>query len=378
MRRLLKFLAEKTLAGEAGNLKEYSVGLDGVGKPSSYDPRQDAGVRLQASRLRQKLDEYYRGEGIHDSLIVELPKGGFKIVWRPRVVESVPTPVAPAPVIEEHPAPARKWRTLALCLAATSLALACVSAWMIFRAPGARATSRPASATSPELEALWEPFVTSRRHLIVTFEDPLFVAFQSKGSEGILFRQRGTITWDEAVKSPEFGVLRRSLGNPAAKPVFDYAMRSDLYSTFALGQFFAARRGDVSVMRMSDFSWQQFADDDVILLGSRTRNNERQSAMPAQSAFVFEANGVRSLKAAAGEPAWFPSPEVTADGDGDTLELISVMPGALGRTRTFSVTSNRAWACFGAVQSMTDPAFARVIVSKLRDSAGRLPLYYQL
>src|SRR5271154_3607325 len=68
LRRLLRFLADKTFSGEAEHLKEYSVGLDALGKPATYDPRQDSGVRLQASRLRQKLDEYYRTEGTSDPL----------------------------------------------------------------------------------------------------------------------------------------------------------------------------------------------------------------------------------------------------------------------------------------------------------------------
>src|SRR5579862_3601528 len=63
LRRLLRFLADKTFCGEGDDLKEYSVGLDALGKPPTYDPRQDAAVRLHASRLRQKLDDYYRNEG---------------------------------------------------------------------------------------------------------------------------------------------------------------------------------------------------------------------------------------------------------------------------------------------------------------------------
>ena len=68
---------------------------DALGKPATYDPRQDAAVRLHASRLRQKLDDYYRNEGKSDSLIVELPKGRFKMAWHPRDVETLP--VAPRP-----------------------------------------------------------------------------------------------------------------------------------------------------------------------------------------------------------------------------------------------------------------------------------------
>src|SRR5580698_4955744 len=122
LRRLLKFLADKTFSGEADDLKEYSVGLDALGKPPTYDPRQDAGVRLQASRLRQKLDGYYRNEGKNDPLIVELPKGRFKIAWHPRDTDVLPAPdVPPLPVAAPPRLPVepmielrtlKKWRAL--------------------------------------------------------------------------------------------------------------------------------------------------------------------------------------------------------------------------------------------------------------------------
>jgi len=89
-RNLLNYLAEKSLGGEAQNLKEYTVGLDVFGKPASYDPRQESVVRMHVGRLRQKLAEYYRTEGLEDSIIVDLPKGGFALTFDPRP--------APAPV----------------------------------------------------------------------------------------------------------------------------------------------------------------------------------------------------------------------------------------------------------------------------------------
>ena len=39
---------------------------------------------IYVSRLRQKLDEYYRSEGMADPIVMELPKGRFVIVFRPR------------------------------------------------------------------------------------------------------------------------------------------------------------------------------------------------------------------------------------------------------------------------------------------------------
>src|SRR5579862_9109784 len=108
LRRMLRFLADKTFSGEADQLKEYSIGLDALGKPPTYDPRQDSGVRLQASRLRQKLDEYYRGEGSNDPVTIELPRGGFKVAWRPRSegisTAAVPVAAVPGPLAQPVPA----------------------------------------------------------------------------------------------------------------------------------------------------------------------------------------------------------------------------------------------------------------------------------
>src|SRR3984957_20116301 len=104
LRRLLRFLAEKTFSGEADDLKEYSVGLDALGKPATYDPRQDSGVRLQASRLRQKMGEYYSTEGSNDPLMLAPPRGRFKILWHPREGDSFPVAASPLSVLGQLPA----------------------------------------------------------------------------------------------------------------------------------------------------------------------------------------------------------------------------------------------------------------------------------
>src|SRR6185369_2298868 len=78
-RRLLQYLADKTISGEADRLKEYTIGLEAFGKPDSYDPRHDSIVRLQIGRLRQKLTAYYESEAAENDLRISLPKGGFKL-----------------------------------------------------------------------------------------------------------------------------------------------------------------------------------------------------------------------------------------------------------------------------------------------------------
>lgn len=387
LRRLLRFLADKTFSGEADHLKEYSVGLDALGKPPSYDPRQDAAVRLQASRLRLKLDKYYQNEGKDDPLTVEIPRGRFKIAWSVRgeatsTIDSAAFPVdavAPElPDLDAHSAGVKKWRNLAASLAALSLILAGLHIWTLVESWRTASANSALPPSSPELNALWSPFLLPRHHLIVAFSNPLFIRFQKSGSPDIVYRRRQTSTWDEAIASPEFSVLSRSLGNPSAKPSFNFVERSNVVSIFVLSQFLARRRGDISLERLSDLSWQQFADNDVFLLATPPSIDERQSGLPVKLAYASGRDGVRTLLPLAGEPLLYADAEDHQESDGNGLELVSALPGPLGRTMVLSFAGTHAWGMIGCVQALTDPAFARTVVQKLRKPSGELPRYYQL
>src|SRR5580704_11636091 len=105
-RNLLQYLSEKSLSGSADGLKEYTVGLDVFSKPASYDPRQESVVRMHVARLRQKLAEYYRIEGPLDPVIVDVPKGGFRVTFEPR--EVAPAPATTVEAAPERPRPRRE------------------------------------------------------------------------------------------------------------------------------------------------------------------------------------------------------------------------------------------------------------------------------
>ena len=75
--RMLRFVVERTLDGQGGQLKEYLLGVEVFDRPSDYDPRMDSIVRVEARRLRAKLSEYYETEGARDDLRILLAKGGY-------------------------------------------------------------------------------------------------------------------------------------------------------------------------------------------------------------------------------------------------------------------------------------------------------------
>ncbi|MGB9199810.1 MAG: tetratricopeptide repeat protein [Terriglobales bacterium] len=81
--QFLRFIVDETLAGEE-RLKEYLIGIEVFDRPQDYDPKDDPVVRVEAGRLRKKLAEYYAGPGANDTLIIELPKGGYVPVFHKR------------------------------------------------------------------------------------------------------------------------------------------------------------------------------------------------------------------------------------------------------------------------------------------------------
>jgi hypothetical protein len=72
---LLQFLAAKTLTGSAESLKEYTIGVEALGRKADFDPKVDPIVRVQSHRLRLKLREYYEVEGSRDPILIQFPKG---------------------------------------------------------------------------------------------------------------------------------------------------------------------------------------------------------------------------------------------------------------------------------------------------------------
>lgn len=144
--RFLTFVVEQTLAGNGGLLKESVIGSEVFGRPADYDPKTDPIVRVQARRLRTKLDAWYLEGGRTSAIRIELPKGGYQ----PQFVRpEVPAAPAAAPVA----APRRKltWLAPVLCLLLLGASAALLTNSKSARtAPGSRPfTSYPGYQTSP-------------------------------------------------------------------------------------------------------------------------------------------------------------------------------------------------------------------------------------
>jgi len=75
MSAFLKYIVTQTLNGDSTRIKAYSVAVDALGKPDSFDPQEDPSVRVMAYRLRKSLAEFYEKSCCHEIEIQILPGG---------------------------------------------------------------------------------------------------------------------------------------------------------------------------------------------------------------------------------------------------------------------------------------------------------------
>jgi hypothetical protein len=100
MRRFLEFIVEHALSSPGEPLKEMIIGIKLYAGHEEFDPRVTSVVRVDATRLRAKLREYYSSEGTADPLIIDLPKGSYVPVFREASTQRG-SPGSSAPPINE-------------------------------------------------------------------------------------------------------------------------------------------------------------------------------------------------------------------------------------------------------------------------------------
>ena len=373
-RRLLKYLADHSVAGDADQLKEYTIGVDAFGKPPDYDPRQDSTVRIQIGRLRQKLCDYYREEGKEDPFVVDLPKGRFSLICevRPAAAAVVEEVAEPAPVMQPN-----RWRLAAVGFAALCLVLIGLGVYSYLKLRSDLSARQLSSEFwSPELAELWRPFLHSGKPLIVAVGNPLFLQFENKA----LYRDLSMEKPEDLLKSPQFVAVSKALGSQERRPVHYYAAVGDVSAAFLLGQRLGPFQPRMSVVRSSQLQWQQLADANVLFLGPPRFFGDKLASLPVTLEITEMADGFHNVHPQAGEPSLFKfrdPPGFFAE-DGEACVLITHAAGPVGNTDVVTFASNSTFGRVGAIDAFTDAAFAKMLVGKMRGTSGHIPQYFQV
>lgn len=158
----LKYVVEHVLNGRADLLKERTIGIEVFGRPTDYDPGEDATVRVKAGEVRKRLGLYYADQGARNPVRIELPLGTYMPEFR--MVEPAPAVLNAVaqgtPAVEIRPAPGSVRK-----VAPRGPGLVALAAFLCFLAAGVIwLRSRPGN--SP-LEQFWAPVLTGNAPVLL-------------------------------------------------------------------------------------------------------------------------------------------------------------------------------------------------------------------
>src|SRR5467141_892987 len=195
MRNFLEFIVEKSLAGRVDEIKEYTIATEVLGRSHDFDPKSDSIVRVQAHRLRKKLDEYYGQEGTHDPVRILIPSGHYYPEYQPnstplRIPSFEPVPdrgvAQTSQIPEPDTAAASFWATLSwqpFVLALLILNLF-FGSYRLLRPARKENPTKNQTALAKSLTPLWQPFVATAQPPLIVYSNALFLMSE----EGDLYR----------------------------------------------------------------------------------------------------------------------------------------------------------------------------------------------
>ncbi len=104
LEKFFRYICERHLRGEADRIKEYSIATEALGRGSEFDPKSDSIVRVEAHRLRKRLEVYYADEGAAHLIRIGIPNGqyrpSFSFLAEPNTPALIQTAVSSAAVNE--------------------------------------------------------------------------------------------------------------------------------------------------------------------------------------------------------------------------------------------------------------------------------------
>jgi hypothetical protein len=397
LRAFLRFVVTKAVDNQDASLKEYTIATEVFGRSNNYDSRSDSVVRVQASRLRSKLQEYYATEGKHDKILIDLPKGHYAPTFtyiegaNGSAASEVLTP-EPAAIPAQQAVGKNKWTGLAIAaLALLSLALGVLA--FSYRSESGRLKDSLSSKTIQPAEVqaaspLWGDFFHSPEPVLVAFSNALF---------------RGTAETGMKVLNP-IGSSPTNAGSAAASQTTGvkddsqsvitnhYTGIGEVLGVYSLGDLFYKAGRSIRVKRSLTLTWDDLKTENIIILGSPAENFVLRD-LPQQQDFVFQplkddkqnmALGIVNTKPKAGEQQTYLARQEGPSRSqiSEDYAVISLLRGLDEKHRLMILAGITTFGTQAAAEYVTKTEHIKDLIAHLGTSESgdspKLPSFYQV
>lgn len=368
---LLTYLIQHSLDDHPEPLKEFTIGVEALGKPEGYDPRLDSTVRVDISKLRTKLREYYQHEGVTSPLRIEIPKGQYDLVYVrvPHLIETSPLSLPMTPIEEITPRRAWShwlWGALAIALVAG------LSGFGIARyfSP-ARSDTKP---LTPELQAFWQPYLQATTPSLLVYGTPMFVRL-----DRYFYREPRLNDWKDVEQDEEVSKAAAALGTKEKRPSFKFTGVGEAEALFLLTRLMTDHSSPLNVKRSSNLSWEDMKGRHVLLVGSQ-KYNPQILRLPFQPKYEADRGRVTNLNPQSGEETEYRNSFKDTLGEPlETYAIISVCEGIDPNTRVTILACSSNEGTGGAAEYVTRADTMKELFQQMKlDPAKPLPKAFQV
>ena len=387
LKAFLRFVVVEAIDHRGRPLKEYTIATEVFGRDSSYDPRTDSVVRVQAARLRSKLQQYYATDGKADKLVIDLPKGRYVPTFSyvgngseqdPRQLAAQPAQAASLPAAAAF----NHWLKFAIAgLAALTLVLALLAFHYRSEARRLKQSAAPLPPSPEEMAAvsqLWGHFLRSPEPVLVSSSNMLFHGHPDFGMKYLVPMLPSEQT--DASPAPPL-TMPELLSAYARKEDFkwseliieDYTGVGEVMGVYSLGSMFMRANRPIQVQRSLLLNWDDVKTRNLIVLGS-TGANLFLRQLPLDQDFVIKNEraglGIYNLKPQPGEQEVYlgertgPSTrEMTVD-----YALVSFLKGLDTDHRLVVLAGLSTFGTQAAVEYVTRPQHIKDLIARLNTS----------
>jgi hypothetical protein len=308
LREFLRYVAECAVKECPEAATEQQIGVHVFNRLPGYNSSEDSIVRTHARLLRHKLAEYFSTEGSAEPIVIEVPKGHYLPVFRPRHAEPLPAPVQLVPAKPALPVSAGSfWKTMPLGIALGILCVVVLAgcAFLIPR-PWLRA---PAERSS--VDTFWGPFLTGDPPIVIYSN----TRFMGDSRTGLRYIPPGA--------------------TPATEDVVDhYTGIGELASVYELTRLFDTHQATFVLKRSLLVTWDEAKLRNLVFIGSPAENPSL-NALPSMTDFTMMTtagfSGFVNRHPLTGEPAIYERPERPLTKD---YAVIALEPGVESGKRT--------------------------------------------
>jgi hypothetical protein len=348
------------------NISEYAIATDALGRREDFDPKTDATVRVQVSRLRRKLKEFYEEEGQQCPLKLSIPVGTHMLeVSEAPSAETAETPV----IVPQIPPPSLATRLLPVSLVLCTM-LAILSGWLLwsrFQVP----TPGQDHRASPI--AFWSNFIGGTQKSQIVLPIPVFYRFP--GHPTIRMRDIDMNDFQNWSSSPVMKEMVQRFGAPA--PEQFYTVTSDTFAAVHLVRYLdsVGLGSNLIFSNSATMSMDDLEHSNEIAFGTHATLNQFQPYLDRMNFSMMENEaGVQNRSPQNGEPPIFRAVSVGGEHGEHIIVpgIIAVLPGKNPSTRLLILQARHTDALVSMLTSITGTE----MLAKMRKDKGN-PMFYE-